>query len=834
MILTSIFAVATSTAETANNKDHCSLVTSCDFDKSIPSGLVLKNAQIVERGGRSGSKALKLAGTGSGGEIKGIRTNPGQRYKLSYHVKAGEKVLTDTGCQYFRVYVSWDNLTSRGMEWLDTLAVYQKKELIFTAPTRDYPKGMTIHCEINDAGTLFLDDLYLEALPPEKEPAVRIHINMPFYRNTIYNSTQEKEINGYVSVDVAVSSVSLTLCKEGEVSSVFNKTFYNIEKSFPFAIPADDLKYGKYILSIIPVAQDGSTLEKIQTPIWKLEKSPVEIVCRNDLNFYINGKIFYPIILWGGLLDINMTSDNLRRFFYCARKKGFNTFMVSAGGRFQDILYLLDIAKNFDCKIILATGNLDRIDYESIKNWKHNLLNKFRSQVLSHEAFAGYFLTDEPMWRGVALENLLASYEIIKEIDPYRPIWINEAPRGALNDLKKYSAAADIWGVDIYPVPSPSNHSALNDKGPTSVGKYTQISIESVEMRKPVWMALQGFAWGALPASSRKLKIYPDEKQSCFMAFDCIVNGAQGISYWGTQFIDDSSFWNVLFNTTEKLAMLSGVIVLPEIQQGKITSDNCAIRFCAKENAGNVYIIAVNESATEVDVKFRGLSEITKVSVVFENREITCKSNSFSDKFMPYGTHVYASGKLPDPVVKPIETDKELDKEPSIFDEYVKGKSMVRKYDGKAKWIWFPGENTTPLSRAAFKKEFTVDELPVTAKIIITADDHYVLWVNGNKVSEDNDWSTAESYDLKTFLKKGPNTIYVEAADEQNPPSAFLADILLVDSKGNKKNIVTDDSWSAKKINEFSGPDVIMGGGINAENIADYGKGPWRNGVSIK
>ena len=809
------------------------LIANGDFESGSPKGLLLNNASIVNEGGAAGPKALKLEGKNSTAVIKGIKTSPGQRYKLSYQAKAGDKILTNTTFQYFKLYVSWEGADQKnGVEWQDTWQnSYQNKELVFTAPKIDFPKGMTITCELNDAGSLLLDDLKIEALPPEKLPDVSISVNKPFFRNTIYSSDPVSEITGSVAANENVSNAELKLSEQGG-NVIFEKKFSNIKGLFNFSIPAEDLENSKYILSITPFAKDGKVLDKVETPLWKLEKSPMEVVYKSDLNCYINGKLFYPVVSWRtSCIGAGIPSDDMRQAFYLARKNGINTFLLNPG-RVKDSLALLDAAKEFDCKVVFYIGNTNRTDKESLKRWKHELLNKIRPEILAHDAFFGYFLTDEPMWRGVQLENLMLSYNFIKEIDPYRPIWINEAPRGTVKDLAEYSAAADIWGVDIYPIPAPNGHSSLDDKGITSVGKYTRIFRDSVNGRKPVWMALQGFSWGSF---SKKPKVYPDKSQSDFMAFDCIVNGAQSISYWGMTYIDEPSFWDTIFNTTGKLAALSGVITLPDASAETVKCNNSAIKLSAKVKEGNIYIIAVNESDKEVDVKFSGAFETPSVKVVFENREIAC-SKGFTDKFPAYGYHVYATDDLPEPVVKPLPSDEEMDKAPSVFKEYASGKKNAAKYTGKAQWIWFPGKNTVAFSTVALRKEFNLDEIPPKAEMIITADDTYVLYINGKKVGQDcgDGWEVAEIYDIKPFLKKGNNTIYVEAADAGTAPCAFITDISLLDSKGNKSNILSDSSWQVKEIEDFSKQPDFSFKGIDAAKIVDYGKGPWSSNLLIR
>lgn len=805
-----------------------------DFENGIPTGLTMTNASIVSE---SNSKALSISGDKAKAVINWIKIEPGQRYKLSYMAKAGGKVLSSTGFQYFRVYVSWEGAEQKnGMEWLDTWPNnYQKKELVFTAPKIDFPKGMTITCELNDAGSLFIDNMSIEQLPPEKVPEVKITVTKPFYRNIIYSTDPVSEISGSLWISENVANADVKLLSLDSSKTFYQKKYSDVKENIGFNIPAEKLESGKYLLQVSVYGKDGKELDKTETQIWKLQKSPNEVIFKSDLNCYINGKIFYPVVFWR-MQGINpgMTVEELRVVLYHATRNGVNTFLLSPG-KTKDNLKILNVAKEFNAKMVLNVTNANSVNKDIFTKWKHDILNFLHPDIMGHEALLGYFLTDEPMWRGVPLENLTKSYDFIKEIDPSKPIWINEAPRGTVKDLGEYSAASDIWGVDIYPVPSPSSHSSLEDKGLTSVGKYTRIFCESVDFRKPVWMTLQGFSWHSF---SKKPKVYPDMQQTRFTAFDCIVNGAQSIAFWGMTYIDDPKFFDVLFDTTKRLSELSGVITLPDAPAGTVKADNAAIKFLTKEKDGKVYIIAVNESDKDIEVKFSGKFNVSSVKVIFENREMKCADNSFSDKFKAYDVHIYASAEIPPATEKLPSLNEELEKKVPVFIKFATDKINALAYNGKAEWIWYPGKNKEAFSAAAFKKDFEITEIPAKAEIIITADDNYVLFVNGTKAGEDcglaaGGWETAEKYNITKLLKNGTNTIYVEASDAGAPPCGFLADVVLKMKDNSEKHIVSDSTWQVNLIKEITKKTDENFKGVNAEKIEDYGKGPWANNVTV-
>ena len=77
-----------------------------------------------------------------------------------------------------------------------------------------------------------------------------------------------------------------------------------------------------------------------------------------------------------------------------------------------------------------------------------------------------------------------AFYEIVHKMDPKHPVWLIQAPRGTPESLKRYDAACDIAGLDIYPVSyPPGRHSHLPNKSLSVVGDTRDGSARSVATR---------------------------------------------------------------------------------------------------------------------------------------------------------------------------------------------------------------------------------------------------------------------------------------------------------------------------------------------------------------
>ncbi len=95
--------------------------------------------------------------------------------------------------------------------------------------------------------------------------------------------------------------------------------------------------------------------------------------------------------------------------------------------------------------------------------------------------------------------------------------------------------------------------------------------------------------------------------------------------------------------------------------------------------------------------------------------------------------------------------------------------------------LWMsPDENG--VRRYWFRYSFNIDDNPTSGYIWITADDDYSLSINGVYIADDKqeqiDWNNIDMYDISGNLKKGKNTIAVEASDVDNTRYGLLAGLI--------------------------------------------------------
>ena len=132
---------------------------------------------------------------------------------------------------------------------------------------------------------------------------------------------------------------------------------------------------------------------------------------------------------------------------------------------------------------------------------------------------------------------------------------------------------------------------------------------------------------------------------------------------------------------------------------------------------------------------------------------------------------------------------------------------------GNAKWIWFnegaPAISAPPGKRY-FQFNFSVAESKVqSAKMLITADNEFECWVNGQHVGGGNDFHQAYGLDILSALKPGTNWLSITAVNltDSPNPAGLLASIALRYSDGHTQRFDSDKSWLAAQTAPAGWPD---------------------------
>ena len=160
-----------------------------------------------------------------------------------------------------------------------------------------------------------------------------------------------------------------------------------------------------------------------------------------------------------------------------------------------------------------------------------------------------------------------------------------------------------------------------------------------------------------------------------------------------------------------------------------------------------------------------------------------------------------------------------------------------------ASWIWYPQGNpadSAPVGTRYFRRTFDLpaDAQVTAAHLQLTADDNFVLHVNGKQVAGSpqvaDSWRTAVDVDLTNDLRPGRNVLAIQTANAQPGPSGLVGKLHIETSDANPIDIVTDTAWKSSDTDTpgWQQPDFDDSTWPAALVAAAYGSGPWGNSVT--
>jgi len=155
-----------------------------------------------------------------------------------------------------------------------------------------------------------------------------------------------------------------------------------------------------------------------------------------------------------------------------------------------------------------------------------------------------------------------------------------------------------------------------------------------------------------------------------------------------------------------------------------------------------------------------------------------------------------------------------------------------------AQWIWCLGETpvgSLPACVNYFRAEVMIPESPAlkSAEIIATADNLFVLYLNGQPVGEsdpDNSaWQRPQRWDVTTLLVPGRTVVAVEAINTLPGPAGLILKLVVEMADGNQIVLASDATWTCSMEQEanWQQSDFDDQQWPHVDVIGDFGVGPW-------
>lgn len=793
---------------------------------NVPVKLNGKSKAFKNADGTAGVTVKYVSNYIPGAVASGLKVEPGKSYELEYQVKGEGKASNTTGIMHFfdvRIDLkdgsellrsTWDDVMSHG---------FIPKKFVFKVPEKhggiiDIAMGVTEGSEV----TFLLGSLKEKIIVPAEN--MRLVITSPAYHNGIFETKPVSEVAGFAEVKTGGEKAEFKVLRDGKVLGEQSGKVVNGKAEFSFD-PAM-FRTGETRIECRIIDAAGKEVKQLNQVITRYPRSKGnEVVIGQDKQFYVNGRLFFPIVQYGMRPDELRHTDqtDIDTVRYLSRG-GSNVFIFTPQSE-KEALRLLDLLVENNSMAMFHVGFWrGQATMENTEKWGHGVCNILTPKVVNHPGFFGFYFADEPRWNGVPAINLQMSGEVLRKITPYHPTHIVAAPRGSVEDHLPYAATADYYGIDIYPVPKGS-HSNLDDKTLTSVGKYTQRAAAMVEHRKPVLMTLQAFAWGEL---SKRERIYPTLAESRFMAYDAFLNGADHVAYYALRHVVSPEFVDEINAVTLELNRMSRLLA-----SGKVIADQeeNGIHYRVIEFDNKRYMIALNTKPENRKAVIKAGFKSGKVDVLEEKRQVVVTDGNIAEEFPPFGVRVYAEAPLPPPVGKlPAGPAK------NPWVEYSRQRQSIVFYQGNASWIWDNTVANKIKSEVYLSRQFELKKPVKTIRLLASADNMAQIWLNGKEIGKVDDWVIMTEFNLTEVAKPGRNLLSVFAADGANPPCAFLADIDIQYQDGSTEKIVTDGSWlcSAVRIKDWMNPEVVEKQFKKVDFVVPYGGGRWGKKVQVK
>lgn len=393
-------------------------------------------------------------------------------------------------------------------------------------------------------------------------------------------------------------------------------------------------------------------------------QSTPRVTINEDGVLVVNGKKILPIGFSNGPPPEGRTPDGKRAFaeikdaggtFFRTGTRGSNPWNQET---IESEQVLMDTAAQYGLYCWPRLRELSSLEAGNAK--KEMLLRRVVNRFKNHPGLLLWKNVDEPQWGGTPVEPMVRAYRVIKELDPHHPVGLTHAPRGTVEQLRPYGAAADIFLLDIYPVGyPPGKHSLWPNKEISMVGDYTRF-IKEVANDKPIWMVLQ-IAWSGVVKPGKTL-CFPTFAQERFMTYQALINGARGLIYFGGNIEkamrpeDARLGWNWTFWRRVLRPVLEEVGTNSPLVPALVASDSRLhvrvsgaedVEFCVREVGNNIYILACKREGRTVKVEFSGLPGwVGEGQVIYESpRKVHASNGTFTDWFAPFDVHVYCFGR---------------------------------------------------------------------------------------------------------------------------------------------------------------------------------------------
>lgn len=335
---------------------------------------------------------------------------------------------------------------------------------------------------------------------------------------------------------------------------------------------------------------------------------------------WVDGKKFLPIGLFtnqksSGFKKWNhkwraIDSQNLKNSpFNCIMPYDGMSWQL-AGSKLSGIAAQLEVMDELNSNGIKVIFSIKDIRHKWNK-WQgakgmNAVIKKVVETFRDHPALLAWYTNDE---KGVEPLDI-DKRKLIGKLDPFHPTWQVQC---IYYRFKKYQGAADIFGIDPYPIKENARDMKL-------VQKNMNLAMEAFgfDNKIALWVVPQIFPWSQHRGFEKTS--WPTETQIRSMSLLMAIMGAKGFvmfSYPNLFKTDEADFkkhWPAVCNAAQALRDISPFIlgdpIAPSLKIKIIKGEVEAKAFTADNGKTCVLIAAIGPGQAEATIKFKGATKL--------------------------------------------------------------------------------------------------------------------------------------------------------------------------------------------------------------------------------
>ena len=390
----------------------------------------------------------------------------------------------------------------------------------------------------------------------------------------------------------------------------------------PATFRPNELEAGEHRIRV-RLLRDDEELAREQTKLFAkvdADPSPTQVAFDGDGTLRIKGRRTFPVGIISGNLDPDVIDE--------LHDVGFNFVLpanpLSEAYPISRARALLDQCHARGLGVVLELKSIG------------NPLD-LRRTVLTfrdHPAIIGWHLFEEPVYPQFTLEEIDTTWRTLRQLDPYHFFDVID---WSYSTLERYAPWSGVLIVDRYVI------------GPEPVVPLVRLIREQVEAAqaaarlrpiaprgvKPVWTCLQTMTL------FMGIDRAPTEAEIRAETYASIVAGAQGIIFFEYYWAKRSETFDFVADHVRQVRQITPVLIDPNPVRRADT--DASVDTWLKRHDGSDYLIAINETELTVEAKLDlpGATELGRIDVLFEDRQVQAAGPGFTDTFEPLAVHVY-------------------------------------------------------------------------------------------------------------------------------------------------------------------------------------------------